>query len=53
MTMSNTWQAQLADAYIDPLALLKDLGINPNDLPEKIASKTGFAFKVTDPLRPE
>ncbi|MEI6354436.1 MAG: EF-P beta-lysylation protein EpmB [Methylococcus sp.] len=47
MTMSNTWQAQLADAYIDPLALLKDLGINPNDLPEKIASKTGFAFKVT------
>lgn len=45
--MSNTWQAQLADAYIDPLTLLKDLGIDPNDLPEKIALRNDFAFKVT------
>lgn len=41
------WQAELADSYTDPAALLATLGLDANDFPQLRPAALRFPFRVT------
>jgi EF-P beta-lysylation protein EpmB len=46
-SMPPTWQAEMAESFTDPLALLRFLGLNPDAYREGLDAERLFPFRVT------